>query len=241
MAKDKLLSYEMTRQLEHASAESEGQWNTKQLLRSSLRQDDARLTIKPLCKEHKRPDRPPRSREGADWGYGSLALQDGPSDRRHNTAEPLARRANRARPTPRRWVAKQYLVLCQIFSVELPLATLSGKLVRKVASEHDGERSAPSAHSWQFDVALYPLPSLTNMVVQLRLGSSERDGFTFQLRHRSFNASPELRAALDSGDLQGLLNLFGTGRVHPQDLTAPYGNTLLHVCYLVTPSLWMQT
>ncbi|KAK1830632.1 hypothetical protein QBC39DRAFT_410083 [Podospora conica] len=203
MAGDKLLNYEITRQLQHTSAESEGQWNTKQFLRTTLQHDDARLSIKPLREEDETPDIPPGSRQGA-------------------------RQTNRAKTTPRRWTAKRYLVLCQIFSVELPLATLSGRMVRKAASKHDGERSAPSAHSWQFDVALYPLPSLTNTVLQLRLGSTERDGFTFQLRSRSFNASPELKAALDTGDLQSLLNLFGTGRVHPQDLIAPYGNTLLH-------------
>lgn len=207
------VSLQLSQQLRQAAIKDSRQWQTQQLLQSAV-QNEAQLSIREVETSSVCPIQEPNMH---DLGLG---LGGEPRPR-------VRPRKKRARPT--RWIAKQYVVLCKVFNINLPLGTISGRYISKKASTERSDKRAISSTSWRFDVSLYTMPSLTSMVFQLNLGRSRAEGFTFKLRHRTFNPNPELKRLLDSGDVDGLLLLFDEGKAHPQDLMAPYGNSLLHV------------
>ncbi|RYP09084.1 hypothetical protein DL765_008564 [Monosporascus sp. GIB2] len=124
-------------------------------------------------------------------------------------------------------VITRFEIYCRIFQYDLPLGIIYGtRLLKKKTTK--AFKTAKKESKWLVDIALHPLPTLTNSVFRLLVGWSSNGVFTFSPRRHSFNRDPELKQCLDRGDISGLCRMFSDGRAAPDDLLAPWGNSLLH-------------
>lgn len=139
------------------------------------------------------------------------------------------RPAVEAKPTRRGFsTVTKYELFCRVFRVDIPLGIVWGSQSTKRKTQKTFKK-VKEEKKWQLDIVLHPLPALTNMVFRLLVGWSSNGAFSFQPRRYGYNHNPELRQCLNRGDMSGLCDMFSEGLASPDDLIAPWGNSLLHV------------
>lgn len=120
-----------------------------------------------------------------------------------------------------------FTLQCRVFGYQVSLGSVYGRRQRKVnVSKKFGQ--VKTSDSWHYDIVLHPLSHLTEVLYRVQIDMSPGWKFSVNPMRYAFNRSTELKSCLDRGDLQGLYQLFATNQARPDDLIAPWGNTLLH-------------
>jgi len=120
-----------------------------------------------------------------------------------------------------------FTLQCRVFGYQVSLGYVYGRRQHKVnVSKKFGQ--VKTSDSWHYDIVLHPLSHLTEVLYRVQVDMSPGWKFSVNPMRYTFNKSPELKSCLDRGDLKGLCQLFAANKARPDDLIAPWGNTLLH-------------
>ena len=106
-----------------------------------------------------------------------------------------------------------------------------------ISNEQEGPKSRSQQKSWSMTVTLFPVRWIAQRALQLsivsRFPSFGAPSLTWSLDQAAYNDDSQLLRCLKYCDVDGLIALFQSTRARPTDIIAPWGNSLLHVCYLI--------